>query len=216
MYAPEPGDRLAAALGLSRRARKSLERHSDEWPSHSPGSLNAWLLLVTTKEPTWHDPLVLWRDFPPTLGAPHEGFFYPDPLGFWAEVRRWAHLLLSKTMPGIPMSTALSLSTLIHVGDDTRRIAWARSVNRPRVILFLDEPSWQASQLSVSGTVHQIPDPHRAGQRYEGFWGTLADGTIVGKAPQHPATHRLYRTEDLDGFLHAVPLSTDEHVSSGR
>src|SRR5205814_8705280 len=56
---------------------------------HSPGALNAWLLLVTTKPPSWKDRLLVFPESPLSLGAPHEGFFYPDPLGFWAEVRHW-------------------------------------------------------------------------------------------------------------------------------
>ncbi|MDQ1402932.1 MAG: hypothetical protein QOG03_1248 [Actinomycetota bacterium] len=157
---------------------------------------------------------MLWRDLPPTLGAPNEGFFYPDPLGFWAEARRWVHLLLGLEMPGIPMSSALALSSLIHVGDHVERISWARSIHRPHVVLFLDEPSWQASGIDVEPSLHQIPDPHRAGQVYEGFWGTAADGTVVGKAPQHPATHRLYRRQDLDEFLRRAPLRAARPVAA--
>jgi hypothetical protein len=40
---------------------------------------------------------------------------------------------------------------------------------------------------------------------YEGFWGATADGTVVGKAPQHPAMHNLYRAEDMDRFLASAP-----------
>ncbi len=46
-----------------------------------------------------------------------------------------------------------------------------------------------------------IPDPHRRGQVYEGWWGTTPAGTVVGKAPQHPTMHRLYRAEDLRDWL---------------
>ena len=60
-----------------------------DWPPYSPGSVNAWLLLVTTKPPSWQDDLVRWEEQPLTLGKAHEGFFYPDPLAFWAEVRKW-------------------------------------------------------------------------------------------------------------------------------
>ena len=59
------------------------------WPPLSPGACNAWLLLVTTKPPQWGDDLVPFPEAPLTLGEPHEGFLYPDPIGFWDEVRRW-------------------------------------------------------------------------------------------------------------------------------
>ena len=29
---------------------------------------------------------------------------------------------------------------------------------------------------------------------------------IVGKSPQHPTTHNLYRAEDLNGYLRSAPL----------
>jgi hypothetical protein len=29
---------------------------------------------------------------------------------------------------------------------------------------------------------------------------------VVGKSPQHPTTHNLYRAEDMVGFLRAAPL----------
>jgi hypothetical protein len=53
---------------------------------------------------------------------------------------------------------------------------------------------------------HHIKDPHRPGQVYEGFWGELEDGVVVGKAPQHPTTHNLYRSDDMVAFLRSAPL----------
>lgn len=154
----------------------------------------------------WRDALVLWPDDPPTLGEPHHGFFYPDPLGFWAEVRRWAKVLVRLRRPDWTTSDALAVSTLLHVGDDPSRLAWARDVLRPCVVLFLDDASWQGSGIEVRRQLHYVPDPHRPQQVYEGFWGTAADGTVVGKSPQHPATHNLYRAEDMDRFLGSAPL----------
>ncbi len=93
------------------------------------------------------------------------------------------------------------------MGDDVRRLAGALERLSPRVVLFLDEPSWQASGLDVKKQVkHYIEDPHRAGQVYEGFWGVLDDGVVVGKAPQHPTTHNLYRTDEMVGFLRSAPI----------
>ena len=163
-------------------------------------------MLVTTKPPTWRDALVLWPEDGPTLGEPHHGFFYPDPLGFWSEVRRWATVLTRLRRPEWTTSDALAVTTLLHVGDDPGRLTWARSLMRPHVVLFLDEPSWLASGLDVRMQRHHVPDPHRTQQVYEGFWATTPDGTVVGKAPQHPATHNLYRSEDMDRFLGAAPL----------
>jgi hypothetical protein len=168
--------------------------------------INAWLLLVTTKPPDWRDSLVTWPDKPPTLGEPHEGFFYPDPLGFWAEVRRWTTVLLRLVKPSWATADALSVSTLLHVGDDNSRLAWAREVMHPAAIVFLDEPSWLNAGIEVRQHPHYVPDPHRPQQVYEGFWATDDDGTVLGKSPQHPTTHRLYRAEDMDRFLRAAPL----------
>ncbi|HZN13517.1 MAG TPA: hypothetical protein VFB78_04560 [Acidimicrobiales bacterium] len=193
LYADEPSARLAAAVHVSHRHLKAMAKLAAEWPADSPGSLNAWLLLVTTKSPTWRDPYVEWRDIPPTLGSPHEGFFYPDPLGFWAEVRHW-----STTIVREQMSEALSVTTVLH---GAQHLAWALELMHPRVILFLDEPAADASHLTVTHHPHQIRDPFRAGQMYEGWWGESDDGAVVGKSPQHPAAHKLYTRTEMDAFL---------------
>lgn len=168
--------------------------------------VNAWLLFVTTKPPSWRDALVPWRELPPTVGTPHEGFFYPDPLGFWAEVRRWALELFGRHDPRWGTAESLSLTTLLHLGDQPERFARMVEVSRPRVVLFLDESSWEHSGLEARKVAHSIADPHRRGQVYEGFWGSSAEGTVVGKAPQHPAMHNLYDSEEMGEFLRAVPL----------
>lgn len=178
-----------------------------DWPANSPGSLNAWLLLVTTKPPVWRDPMMSWVERPLTLGDTNENFFYPDPLGFWTEIRRWAMELFRLRYPTWGLGEALALTSLLHVGDEPARLTTAIQLFSPRVILFLDEPSWHASGLNVAKLVsHHIKDPHRAGQVYEGFWGELADGVVVGKAPQHPTTHNLYRAEDMAAYLRSAPL----------
>lgn len=168
--------------------------------------MNAWLLLVTTKPPIWRDALITWPEDAPTLGEPSHGFFYPDPLGFWSEVRRWAKVITRLSRPGWNTSDALAVTTLLHMGDDRDRLAWAWDLMRPHVVLFLDDPSWQASRLVVRKRLHHVPDPHRPQQVYEGFWSVTDDDTVVGKSPQHPSTHKLYRTEDMDRFLAGAPV----------
>lgn len=203
LYAPDPATRLAAARAATGRTRRRLVKAGAGWPDHSPGSVNAWLLLVTTKPPTWRDPLIVWPDDPPAIGTAHAGHFYPDPLGFWAEVRRWSLALVRRSWPEAEMADALAVTSLIQ----GTAIEWARTTMHPRVLLFLDEPAWVESGLTPTDPhAHGIPDPHRPGQVYEGFWGTLPDGTVVGKAPQHPAAHKLYRAADVDAFLRAAPL----------
>ncbi len=209
LFSPRAAERLVAARSQNRRARKALEDGAADWPDNSPGSLVAWLLLATTKPPVWRDPLILWDEHPLTLGRPHPNFFYPDPLGFWAEVRRWSVELVRLEAPELAPSDALALTTLLHVGGDAARLARAMALFSPRVVLFLDEPSWTLAGLDVRRTPHYIDDPHRAKQAYEGFWGRTADGLVVGKAPQHPTTHNLYRWEDMAAFLRSAPLAGD-------
>ena len=208
LYSADPSERAVAAQGLGRLARRKVMRSAEGWPELSPGCVNAWLLLVTTKPPAWRDTLVEWVERPPTLGQPHEGFFYPDPLGFWSEVRRWATLLVRLAEPSFGPPEALGVTSLVHVGDKPNRIVRAREIMRPRVVLFLDEPAWTASGLDVRQRPHYVPDPHREGQVYEGFWAVADDGTVVGKAPQHPATHKLYRAGDMDTFLLSAPIGS--------
>lgn len=176
------------------------------WPPFSPGAVNAWLLLVTTKPPAWREPLLLWPEAPLTLGDAHEGFFYPDPLGFWAEVRMWVKELFLPYQPQWSLPEMLSVTTLIHIGDEPERFGRAVEVSDPRMVLFLDEPSIQSASVEgLRREKHSITDPHRPKQVYEGFWGRRADGVVVGKSPQHPATHNLYRAQDMHGFLRAAP-----------
>ena len=88
------------ARAANKRVRKGLAEKVKDWPSSSPGSLNPWLLLVTTKEPVWRDPYIAWEELPLTLGTAHQGFFYPDPMGFFAEICRWAVELSASSSPG--------------------------------------------------------------------------------------------------------------------
>ena len=76
---------------------------------------------------------------------------------------------------------------------------------QPRTIVFLDEPAWQSANLEVATTPFSVPDPHRPGQEYEGWWGTTPAASVVGKSPQHPTMHRLYRADDLTAWLRAAP-----------
>ena len=210
-YADDPTERLAGAQSASRRNRRSLlERVPAGWPPFSPGAVNAWLLLVTTKPPAWKDDLVSWEEQPLTLGQAHEGFFYPDPLGFWAEIRKWSVQLFKPYQREWGVSEALALTTLLHLGDDPARLHNALELCRPRLVLFLDEPSWERSAMTTAQQEpHHIADPHRQGQVYEGFWGRGETGMTIGKAPQHPTTHNLYREEDMLAFLRSAPVPAD-------
>jgi hypothetical protein len=209
LFSSDPEDRLDAARAQGRRATKALGERVGDWPPNAPGSLNAWLLLVTTKEPVWRDPMVQWQDLPLALGSPHQGFYYPDPMGFWAEVRKWAVELFRLTRPKWSATEALTLTTLLPAGGQPDRVARAVEAFEPRLILFLDEPSWAASRSMLDVVLqvpHYITDPHRPKQAYEGFWGERADGVVVGKSPQHPATHNLYRADDILGYLRSAPI----------
>jgi hypothetical protein len=205
LFSPRADQRLRAARAAKGRTRRALEERGRDWPPNSPAAINAWLLVVTTKPPIWRDNLVLWEDHPPSLGTANEGFYYPDPLGFWAEIRRWSLELFQQRYPAWGPPDALALTSLLHLGDQTDRLAQAIELSAPRMILFLDEPSWERSGLDVRQVAHHIKDPHRPGQVYEGFWGRMPDGRVVGKSPQHPTTHNLYRDADMVGYLESAP-----------
>ena len=205
LFAPDPDARLAAARSVTGRARRKALAGVPGWPTVSPGARNAWLLFVTTKAPTWRDQMLPWPEVALTLGEPHPGFLYPDPIGFWGEVRRWSIELFRLRQPRWSTGEALSLTTLVHVGDDQAHLALATQTCRPRMTVFLDEPAWDAAAPAVATAPLAIPDPHRPGQTYEGWWGTAADGTVFGKSPQHPTMHRLYNAEDLRDWLHEAP-----------
>jgi hypothetical protein len=210
LYASRPDRRLRAAQAVRDKDRPAVLRRATDWPNHCPGSINAWLLLFTRKPPSWEDQLLPWTEGPPTLGEPHPGFFYPDPMGFWAEVRHWVHELVSLREPGWSLADSLSVAALVHRGEDTERLQRMRDLMQPRVILFLDEPSWSTSGLTARQVAHHIKDPFRPAQVYEGFWGRTPDGLIVGKAPQHPSMHNLYDTKDMTGFLRSAPVGDED------
>lgn len=205
LWAADPGVRLDAARQVDARSARKQAPAPADWPPLSPGARNAWLLLVTTKPPQWRDPLLEFPEGPLTLGEPHPGFLYPDPIGFWAEVRRWCAMVMARYR--LPPTDAVAVSALVHLGDDPARLAQAVAVLRPRVVLILDEAAWAVAGLEPERTLlHHVPDPHRPGQVYQGLWGRLPDGTVVGKSPQHPAMHRLYDQSEMDRFLSACPL----------
>jgi hypothetical protein len=107
--------------------------------------------------------------------------------------------------PDWSLPEALSLTTLLHLGGVPDRLEKAVELSSPQMILFLDEASWEASGLQVRQIPHHVADPHRPGKVYEGFWGHSDDGRVVGKAPQHPTTHNLYRDRDMLDFLRSAP-----------
>lgn len=156
-----------------------------------------------------------WTEAPLAVGEPHEGFFYPDPLGFWAEVRRWSVELLRRQHPGFGTPEALAVTALLHMGDDRGRLERALDLMQPRCVLFLDEPSRERSGMQVQASPHHIIDPHRPRQVYEGFWGRDDQGRVVGKSPQHPAAHNLYRADDMTTFLRSLP-PPDAVATPGR
>ena len=209
LFSSDPEDRLDAARALGKRAARGLAERAGPWPPYAPGSLTAWLLLVTTKEPAWRDPMVQWQDSPLTLGTAHQGFYYPDPMGFWAEIRKWSVELFRLRQPRWSATEALALTSFLPAGGQPDRVARAIEVFEPRLVLFLDEPSW-ADALALFDLVelmpHYITDPHRPKQVYEGFWAQRGDGLVVGKSPQHPATHNLYRSDDILGYLRSAPI----------
>lgn len=116
-------------------------------------------------------------------------------------MRRWSVALLRRAEPGWDASEALALTALVHLGGAGGALSVAMAACRPAVVLFLDEPAWTGSGWEVRQRAHHVPDPHRPAQVYEGFWGTRADGLVVGKAPQHPTMHRLYSAADMSRFL---------------
>ena len=189
---------------MSPRAAAKLARAVKGWPSYSPGAVNAWLLFVTTKPPSWRDTLLEWRESPLTVGKPHEGFLYPDPIGFWAEVRRWSVETLRGFERSWDVSEALAVTALVHVGERPRALDVALRTCRPATVLFLDESAWQAAGWDVVPRRFDIPDPHRPDQSYEGFWATRRDGLVVGKSPQHPTMHRFYDADDMTVYLRAL------------
>jgi hypothetical protein len=203
LWSTDPSERLDAARLLDPKAARKRAPQPTDWPPLSPAARNAWLLLVTTKPPQWRDPLLEFPEAPLTLGEPHPGFLYPDPIGFWTEVRRWT----TKVAKGMAPTDAVAVSGLVHVGDEPQRLTQATAILRPHVVLFLDEAAWAAAHLDTERQqAHHVPDPHRPGQVYQGLWARTHDGTIVGKAPQHPAMHRLYDASEMDRFLSACPL----------
>ena len=111
----------------------------------------------------WRDPLVTWQDRPLSLGTPNQGFYYPDPMGFWAEVRKWAVELFRLRHPRWGATEALALTTLLPAASHPDRVARAVDAFEPRLVLFLDEPSWAASRASEAPSRSPTTSPTPTG-----------------------------------------------------
>jgi hypothetical protein len=129
-------------------------------------------------------------------------------LGFWTEVRRWVAILVRAAAPQLSTTDALAVAALIHSAGDLGRVDHTTRLCRPAMILYLDEASRAAAGVEPGIDIYTIPDPHRPGTVYEGWWSRGRSGVVVGKAPQHPASHNFYRTADMDAFLRAAPTAT--------
>ena len=84
---------------------------------------------------------MLWEERPLTLGQAHEGFFYPDPLGFWAEIRKWTVELLRPHAQDWGVNEALSVTTLVHQADDAARTQKAIDLCRGALGRFQRRPA---------------------------------------------------------------------------
>jgi D-alanyl-D-alanine dipeptidase len=134
--------------------------------------------------------------------------FYPDRLGYWSEVRRWITVLVRSAWPDAHTQEVLSAAAVLHGQEPAAALA-SIAVARPRVVVALDDGAVDLLP-ATSPTAREsvtIRDPHRPRQAYAGWWAVTEDGTVVGKAPQHPAAHNFYRHSDLDSFLAAAPLT---------
>ena len=160
LYANDPARRLEAARALHGRApKKALAAHG-----RLAGRLARLLQRVAAlrhhEAPSWRDPLHPWVERPLTIGEPHEGFLYPDPIGFWDEVRRWAVELFRLHQPAWSTSESLSLTTP-RARRRRPRAARVRAQRlcQPRMIVFLDEPAWQSAAIDVATTPFRCRTP---------------------------------------------------------
>ena len=150
---------------LTPRAVDKLRGRARGWPPLSPGSVGSWLLLVTTKPPQWRDPLLAFPEQPLSAGHPHEGWFYPDPIGFWAECRRWATLMVRARRPAWASTEALAVSALVHLADEPDRLA-RRSRRVPATRRAVPRRAGVQARGSSLADVeqHQCPTPTATGR----------------------------------------------------
>ena len=199
LYAADPAARLAAACACTRAASaRSSMRAAADWPPDSPGALNAWLLLVTTKAP--RGATRTSSGATPRPPSARRTRASSTPTRSASGPRSGTGRRRSSAWP---ITEALSVTTLLH-GDGTWMGARARCA---RVVLFLDEPAWNAAGISgeTALTPHADPRSRSAPARSTRAGGARPVTAIVGKAPQHPAAHKLYRRSDIDGFLRSIP-----------
>ena len=140
----------------------------------------------------------------------------PTPWASGAEIRKWSVELFRLREPRWAATEALALTTLLPAGGQPERVARAIEVFEPRLVLFLDEPSWAASRALFNGVEqmpHYITDPHRPKQVYEGFWSVRDDGVVVGKSPAAPG-----HPQPLPGRRHhRLPaVGADSPSAAGR
>ncbi len=108
---------------------------------------------------------------------------------------------------GVGSDSSLGVAALANPGLSGQGIGEILKVCQPRVILYLDQESERSSpRKATNPTPISIHNPYHLDQSYRGWWSSEPDGVILGKAPQHPAAHRLYSKDSLTTFLAALPV----------
>ena len=214
LFASDPARRLEAARALRGRARKKVLARTPPWPPDSPGSCNAWLLFVTTKPPSWRDP------------ARTRGRSGRSPSASRTRASSTPTRSGSGTRCGAgPSSCSGSQQPdLEHRREPVAHDPRARRL-RPRPARGRSEPVPAAHDrvprragLAVGGARgghHAVlrARPPPAGRCTRAGGARPPTGAVVGKSPQHPTMHRLYRAEDLTAWLRAAPRPADRVTS---
>ena len=89
-YSGIPRSRVSALTETTEDMREALLGEVSQWPTMSPGSLNAWLVFLGPSP--GNSPGVPWNYNPnPSIGDAHPGVSeYVDRRGFWNRIREYA------------------------------------------------------------------------------------------------------------------------------
>ncbi len=89
LYAAEPKKRVAALTKVTAPIRDSILAGFD-WPTASPGSINAWLVFIGPSPGASPGSRAWDYDPKPAFGGPHLGVSeYEDANGFWNGIRKF-------------------------------------------------------------------------------------------------------------------------------
>ena len=217
-YSDSPKRRVAALGETTEDMREALLSQVPEWPTMSPGSLNAWLVFLGPSP--GNSPGKPWNYDPdPSIGHAHPGVAkYVDRKGFWNGIRGYAGAVFFDLEPSdacaATMVRNLDPTQSATTSRDWRMYIAARDVVevlgkiiRPRLVIAIGgsrEYTDKAFNELFSISKHEDGTLYSARARdarrwhsLSGFWNDGEPFLYVSPSGIHPSRRQVSREDSL-------------------